>query len=684
MTLLDTINSPQDLRKLDRKQLHELAGEIRHRIIEVVSKIGGHFGGNLGIVELTLALHYVFDTPRDQIVFDTGHQTYPHKLITGRRDTFDTIRMHGGISGFCKREESEYDVFNAGHASTSISAALGIAVARDIKHDDYRVVAIIGDGALSGGLALEGLNQAGHLKRKLMIILNDNDMSISTNVGAMSGYLNGIIKGQTYNKGKDLARGIMDRIPLVGGKLHGMASDMEQLFKHMIVPGTLFEELGFKYLGPYDGHDLDFLIDLFEKNKDYNGPLLVHVITKKGKGYVPAENRPIWSHGVSPFDIDSGDVVKSTKTSPPSYTAVFAETLIELAKRDPKIVGITAAMPDGTGMDKFGKAFPDRMFDVGIAEEHAVTFCGGLATQGMKPIAAIYSTFLQRAFDQVFHDVAIMDLPVVFALDRGGIAGADGPTHHGIYDMAYLRIFPNMVCMAPKDENELRHMLKTSFETGHPTSLRYPRGNGFGVTMDAELQSLPVGKGEVMREGNAGAIFAIGNEVWPSMQAAEMLAKEGVEIAVINARFIKPLDDELIAKYCRPFTKVITVEEGSLACGFGAAIMERVQQLGIRDVAFHRIGIPDEYVHHGGQDVLRAQYDLDANGIAKRVREFVSTPVATDEIDPHLRELNANGATLGEVAEYLFKDVPKEELDRLPGADHVDEVVYGLRRTATK
>jgi 1-deoxy-D-xylulose-5-phosphate synthase len=410
----------------------------------------------------------------------------------------------------------------------------------------------------------------------------------------------------------------------------------------------------------------------------------VHVITKKGKGYVPAENRPIWSHGVSPFDIDSGDVVKSTKTSPPSYTAVFAETLIELAKRDPKIVGITAAMPDGTGMDKFGKAFPDRMFDVGIAEEHAVTFCGGLATQGMKPIAAIYSTFLQRAFDQVFHDVAIMDLPVVFALDRGGIAGADGPTHHGIYDMAYLRIFPNMVCMAPKDENELRHMLKTSFETGHPTSLRYPRGNGFGVTMDAELQSLPVGKGEVMREGNAGAIFAIGNEVWPSMQAAEMLAKEGVEIAVINARFIKPLDDELIAKYCRPFTKVITVEEGSLACGFGAAIMERVQQLGIRDVAFHRIGIPDEYVHHGGQDVLRAQYDLDANGIAKRVREFVSTPVATDEIDPHLRELNANGATLGEVAEYLFKDVPKEELDRLPGADHVDEVVYGLRRTATK
>jgi 1-deoxy-D-xylulose-5-phosphate synthase len=675
MTLLAKINSPQDLRALSRRQLHELADEIRHRIIEVVSKIGGHFGGNLGIVELTLALHYVFNTPRDQIVFDTGHQTYPHKLITGRRDTFDTIRMHDGISGFCKREESEYDVFNAGHASTSISAALGIAVARDIKGDNYRVVAVIGDGALSGGLALEGLNQAGHLKRKLMIILNDNDMSISTNVGAMSGYLNGIIKGQTYNQAKDLARGIMDRIPLVGGKLHGMASDMEQLFKHMIVPGTLFEELGFKYLGPYDGHDLDFLIDLFERNKDYNGPLLVHVITKKGKGYVPAENKPIWSHGVSPFDIDSGEVVKSTKPGPPSYTAVFAETLIELAKRDPRIVAITAAMPDGTGLDKFGKAHPDRMFDVGIAEEHAVTFCGGMATQGMKPIAAIYSTFLQRAFDQVFHDVAIMDLPVVFALDRGGIAGADGPTHHGIYDMAYLRIFPNMVCMAPKDENELRHMLKTAFETGHPTSLRYPRGNGFGVTLDAELQSLPVGKGEVMREGAAGVIFAIGNEVWPSMQAAEILAKEGIEVAVVNARFIKPIDDELIAKYCKPFARVITVEEGSLAGGFGSAVMERVQQLGIRDVEFHRIGIPDEYVHHGAQEVLRAQYDLDANGIAKRVRQFLGESKAMT--------LGDLGALLDEAGSRIPDDDLKRMHDRGVDSDHIDEVVYGtLHRVA--
>ena len=622
--LLDSINTPKDLRKLDRNQLPQVAQEMRDTIIDVVSRIGGHFGGNLGIVELTLALHYTFNTPRDQIVFDTGHQSYPHKLITGRRETFHTIRQHNGISGFCKREESEYDVFNAGHASTSISAALGIAVARDFRKEDYRVVAIIGDGALSGGLALEGLNQAGHLKRKLMIVLNDNDMSISTNVGAMSGYLNSIIKAQRYNQAKDLAKHVMDRIPLVGGKMKELAGDVEQLFKHMIVPGTLFEELGFKYIGPFDGHDLQGLIDIFEENRDYDGPLLVHVITKKGKGYTPAEEKPIWSHGVNPFEIETGAAIKSDKpAAPPTYTAVFADALIEMAKRDPKIVAITAAMPDGTGLDKFNKVFPERMFDVGIAEEHAVTFCGGLATQGMKPIAAIYSTFLQRAFDQVFHDVAIMDLPVVFALDRGGIAGADGPTHHGIYDMAYLRVFPNMICMAPKDENELRHMVKTAFETGHPTSLRYPRGNGAGVPMDAELKSLPVGKGEVMREGDDAVIIAIGNEVWPAVHAAEMLAKEGLNVAVVNARFIKPLDDELIARFCKPNAKVITVEEGSLAGGFGSAVMERVQQLGIEDVRFHRIGIPDEYVHHGSQDVLRAQYDLHAEGIARRVREFI-------------------------------------------------------------
>ncbi|MBV8517271.1 MAG: 1-deoxy-D-xylulose-5-phosphate synthase [Acidobacteria bacterium] len=673
--LLDSIETPRDLRKLDRKQLPQVAEEIRETIVDVVSRMGGHFGGNLGVVELTLALHYVFDTPRDQIVFDTGHQSYPHKLITGRRDTFHTIRQHNGISGFCKREESEYDVFNAGHASTSISAALGIAVARDFRKEDYRVVAIIGDGALSGGLAFEGLNQAGHLKRRMMIVLNDNDMSISTNVGAISGYLNQIIKGQRYNQMKDLAKGVMDRIPLVGGKLHGLASDMEQVFKHMIVPGTLFEELGFKYLGPYDGHDLETLLQVFDENKDYNGPVLIHVITKKGKGYKPAENKPIWSHGVSPFDVVTGEAHKAAKPLPPTYTAVFADALIEMAKQDPKVVAITAAMPDGTGLDKFAKVFPERMFDVGIAEEHAVTFSGGLATQGMKPVAAIYSTFLQRAFDQVFHDVAIMDLPVVFALDRGGIAGADGPTHHGIYDMAYLRIFPNMICMAPKDENELRHMVKTALGTGHPTSLRYPRGNGVGVQMDAEMQSLPVGKGEVMREGPDAAIFAIGTEVWPAVEAAELLARDNINVTVINARFIKPLDDELIAKYCQPYSQVFTVEEGSLAGGFGAAVQERCEQLGIQDVRFHRIGIPDEYVHHGAQDVLRAQYDLHAEGIARRVREAVG-------------EKPKEAQRFFDAVEEIRKAVPDEAWraahEQGMDSEHIDEIVTGKRRAAVK
>ena len=623
--LLDQIDSPRDLRKLDRSVLPEVAQEIRHRVIEVVSLLGGHFGGNLGAVELTLALHYVFDTPRDQLVWDTGHQSYPHKLITGRRDSFHTIRQHDGISGFCKREESIYDVFNAGHASTGISAALGVAVARDFRKEDYRVVCVVGDGALSGGLAFEGLNQAGHLKRKLFIVLNDNDLSISTNVGAISGYLNTIIKGQKYNALKDLAKGIMDRIPLVGGKLHDIARDVEEMVRNLVVPGLLFEELGIKYIGPIDGHDLPTLIDTFEKYRDYEGPIIVHAITKKGKGYEPAEVKPIWSHGVTPFDIASGEVKKSDKPSAPTYTAVFAETLIELARHNEKIVAITAAMPEGTGLDKFAKVFPERMFDVGIAEEHAVTFSGGMATQGMKPVAAIYSTFLQRAFDQVFHDVAIMDLPVVFSLDRGGIAGADGPTHHGIYDMAYLRIFPNMICMAPKDENELRHMLKTAFTTGHPTSLRYPRGAGAGVQLDAELKVLPIGKGEVLREGKDVTLFAIGNEVWPAVEAADLLRKDGIGATVVNGRFIKPLDEELIARYCRPGAKVVTVEEGSLAGGFGAAIMERVQDLQIEDVSFHRIGIPDEYVHHGTQDVLRAQYDLHPQGIARRVKAFLAS-----------------------------------------------------------
>jgi 1-deoxy-D-xylulose-5-phosphate synthase len=620
--LLDSIDTPHDLRKLDRAQLPRVAQEIRDQIIDVVSQLGGHFGGNLGVVELTLALHYVFDTPRDQLVWDTGHQSYPHKLITGRRDTFHTIRQHDGISGFCKREESVYDVFNAGHASTAISASLGIAVARDFRKEDYQSIAVFGDGALSGGLALEGLNQVGHLKKKMILVLNDNDLSISTNVGAISGYLNQIIKGQRYNQLKDLARGVMDGIPIVGGKIHDIAHDVEALLKNMVVPGTLFEELGVKYVGPYDGHDLDQLISVFEKNRDYDGPILIHVITRKGKGYKPAEAKPIWSHGVTPFDVLSGEVKKS-KSTIPKYQDVFAATLLTLAKKDEKIVAVTAAMPEGTSLNKFAAEMPERMYDVGIAEEHAVTFCGGMATQGMKPVAAIYSTFLQRAFDQVFHDVAIMDLPVVFALDRAGIAGADGPTHHGIYDMAYLRLFPNMVCMAPKDENELQHMVRTALETGHPTSIRYPRGEGFGVKLDETPAAIPTGRGEVLREGRDVVIFAIGVEAWPAFEAAEMLAKEGIEATVVNARFIKPLDEELLVRYCRPRARVVTVEEGSIAGGFGSAVMEKCAELGISGVEFHNIGIPDVYVSHGSQSVLRSQYDLHPGGIAARTRAFV-------------------------------------------------------------
>ena len=621
---LDSINSPADLRKLDRSKLPVVAQEIRDQIIDVVSQIGGHFGGNLGAVELTLALHYVFDTPIDQLIWDTGHQSYPHKLITGRRDRFHTIRQHEGISGFCKREESEYDVFNAGHASTSISAALGIAVARDFRKENFRVVAVVGDGALSGGLAYEGLNQAGYLKKKLFLVLNDNDMSISTNVGAISGYLNAIIKGQHYKRLKDLVKGVMDRIPVVGGRLQEIAAEVEETLKHMVVPGTLFEELGFKYLGPYDGHNLDLLLDVFEEHKDYDGPILCHVITTKGKGYEPAEAKPIWSHGVTPFDIASGETKKSSKATPPSYTAIFADALQQLAETDDRIIAVTAAMPEGTGLAKFATKFPDRMYDVGIAEEHAITFCGGMATQGVKPVAAIYSTFLQRAFDQTFHDVAIMDLPVVLCLDRAGIVGADGPTHHGIYDMAFLRILPNMICMAPKDENELRHMLKTAFETGHPTSIRYPRGSGFGVALDPELESLPLGKGEVLREGPAGTIFAIGAEVWLAVEAADMLAKDGIQVAVVNGRFIKPIDTGLVRRFCRPGAKVLTVEEGSLMGGFGSAIMESAQELGLADVEFERIGVPDEIVHHGAQDILRAHFDLHPEGIAKRMRKLLA------------------------------------------------------------
>lgn len=619
--LLDRINWPRDLRNLTVPELEVLSDELRTFVIDAVSTTGGHFASGLGAVELTVALHYVFDTPRDLLVWDVGHQTYPHKVLTGRRAQLTSIRQKGGISGFTNRSESEYDVFGAAHASTSISAALGMAAARDERGESYHVVAIIGDGGLTGGVAMEGLNQAGYLKKKLIVILNDNDMSISPNVGAMSGYLLRIARGQIYNRVREDVAHVLKKLP-AGEKLAGLAEHLEDGFKKVLVPGTLFEELGFRYVGPIDGHSIPTLIRTLREAKAMDGPVLIHARTVKGKGYQFAENDPVFWHGPAPFKVETGEVPK--KSAPPSYTSVFADTLVELAEKDPRIVGITAAMPEGTGIDKFAKRFPDRAFDVGICEQHAVLFAAGLATQGQRPVCAIYSTFLQRAYDQIMHDVCLMDLPVVFALDRAGVVGADGPTHHGVFDLTYLRVFPNMMVAAPKDENELRHLVATAFTTGHPTAIRYPRGNGQGVARDAAPKILPIGKGEVLRVGKDGVVFAIGDPVMPVLRAAERVAVEGgPSLTVVNARWLKPLDVELIRQFVKPGTKVLTVEENQLAGGFGSAVLEALEELGIAaDVK--RIGIPDRFVPHATQAEQRRDLGLDEEGLAASFRAHVA------------------------------------------------------------
>ncbi len=622
MGLLERIDSPADLRQLPEEALPELAEEIRHFLITSVSATGGHLASGLGAVELTLALHYVLDTPRDLLVWDVGHQCYPHKVITGRRDRFRTLRSYGGLSGFLKREESEYDVFNAGHASTSISAALGMAVARDLAGDAYRVVAIIGDGGLTGGMAMEGLNHAGYLRRPFMIVLNDNEMSISPNVGAMQGYLARIISGQPYRQFKDEVEHFLRSIPRVGEPMLKLARQAEHMAKQLLVPGLLFEELGFKYTGPVNGHSLPQLIAALRAHKDDTRPVLLHVVTRKGKGYRPAEKDPVFWHGATPFSVETGEVA-ATKAGPPSYTRVFADTLVALAKEDPRIVAITAAMPEGTGLDRFAKVFPNRCFDVGICEQHAVTFAAGLATRGMRPVVAIYSTFLQRAFDQIFHDVCLMRLPVVFALDRGGLVGADGPTHHGVFDLSYLRVFPEMVVMAPRHEGELRHMLATALAHQGPVALRYPRGAGIGVPLEEAPKPLPLGKAEVLREGPDGFIWAVGTVASEAAAAAERLASQGgADLTVVNARFVKPLDEELLAAQLRPGARLMTVEENALAGGFGSAVMEAAARLGLANVTFERLGVPDEFQPHGSQEILRARLDLDEEGILRRARLF--------------------------------------------------------------
>ena len=547
--LLDSIDGPEDVKKVKREDLPLLAEEVRETLLQTISQTGGHLSSNLGVVELTIAMHYAFNSPRDKFVWDVGHQSYVHKLLTGRRDRFHTVRQYDGLCGFTKKEESEHDHWNCGHGGTSISAALAFAQARDFKKEDNKVVAVIGDGSLTAGMAFEGLNHTGHIKNDMVVVLNDNEMSISENVGGMSAHLSKILTGQVMLKIKKEVGQMLLAIPGIGKDISRYAHKIDEAIKGVFIPGRLFEDLGFRYVGPVDGHDVDGMIDTFNTIKELKGPTLLHVVTRKGKGYEQAEEKADVWHGAKPFNIETGEF--HTKKSNPAYTNVFADALIELAKADEKIIGITAAMPDGTGISKFGKAFPDRTFDVGMAEQHGVAFAGGLALEGFRPVVAIYSTFLQRAYDQVVHDICLMDIPVTFAMDRAGIVGEDGATHQGMYDIAFLRTLPNMVVMAPKDENELRHMLKTAVDHTGPAALRYPRGSGLGVELDAEMKALEIGKGEVLREGNDIAIFAYGHMVSPAEQVADMLENEGLSVAVINARFVKPIDQDLIARYAR-------------------------------------------------------------------------------------------------------------------------------------
>lgn len=629
-SLLSTISSPQDLKKLPPELLPQLAQEIREKIIATVSRTGGHLAPSLGVVELTIALHYVFNTPRDKIVWDVGHQAYTHKLLTGRLERFQTLRQYGGISGFPKRSESPYDAFDTGHSSTSISAALGIACGICLKRERNRVLAVIGDGALTAGLAFEGLNNAGDLHKNLIVVLNDNGMSISPNVGALSSFFSRKLTGRTMVFLKKQVEYLLRSFPGIGEDLLAWAKKSEEAIKGFFTPGMLFEALKFNYLGPVKGHRLDHLIETFQNVKHLDGPVLVHVLTTKGKGYLPAETDPTGFHGLGKFDPDTGVAQKSV-SEVPSYTQVFGETMVRLAQENKNIAAITAAMPDGTGLVEFRRKFPDRFFDVGICEQHAVTFSAGLASEGLRPVTTIYSTFLQRAYDQVLHDVCLQDLPVVFALDRGGIVGEDGETHQGLFDLSYLRSLPNMVLMAPKDEDELRHMLYTAVEHPGPIALRYPRGQGLGVDFSPTLRRLPIGKGEVVREGEDLLIVAIGASVDPSLQAAAELEKQGYQTTVVNARFIKPLDESLILNLAARRGRVLTVEENVLQGGFGSAVLELLLDRGLM-VPVKRLGIPDIFVEHGSPATLRKKYGLDAQGIANSALELLEQPAQPKKV----------------------------------------------------
>jgi len=619
--LLDGIEYPRDIRRLTVGELPALAREIREEVISVVSEVGGHLASTLGAVELTLALHYVFNTPDDRIVWDTGHQAYAHKLICGRRSRLATIRQLGGLSGFLSRDESEYDVFGAGHAGTSISAALGMVVANALEGTSRRVVAVISDGGLSAGLTFEGLNQAGHLDKDLIVVLNDNEHFIDPRVGAVSSFLS---KQFTTDFGVRMQKRLSHLLASLprGEDLKHVARKLKDSFLGLVTPGFLFESLGFQYVGPIDGHNIAEMVATLENVKKVEGPTLVHVMTKKGKGYAPAEKEPVKYHSVTPFHVLTGKA-KKEKGPIPSYTDVFAQALIKVAKENQKVVGITAAMGSGTGIDKLSKEIPGRSYDVGIAEQHAVTFAAGMATEGWIPVVAIYSTFLQRGYDEILHDVCVQNLHVVFALDRGGLVGADGPTHHGVFDFAYMRSIPNIVIMAPKDENELQHMLKTAIEHDGPVSLRYPRGEGWGVEMDGEMRSIEVGKAELLRGGKDVAIVAIGHTVLPALRAAEDLAPLGIDAAVVNGRFVKPLDRDLLRKILARVSNLITVEDHAVAGGFGSAILEFLAEEGINDVRVRRLGVPDRFIAHGTQDELRKLCGLDKEAITQAALQMV-------------------------------------------------------------
>ena len=615
-TLLDTIKSPDDLRRLERDQLPQLAAELREFLIESVSKTGGHLSSNLGTVELTIALHTIFNTPQDKLVWDVGHQTYVHKILTGRRAAMSSLRMKGGIAGFPKREESPYDTFGTGHSSTSISAALGMAVAAKLRGSDERAVAIIGDGAMTGGMAFEALNNAGAMDANLLVILNDNDMSISRPVGALNNYLARLMSGRFYAAMRRGSEKMLKGMP----PMLEFAKRAEEHVKGMVTPGTLFEEFGFNYIGPIDGHDLDVLLDTLSNIRKLEGPQFLHIVTQKGKGYTLAEEDCLLYHGVSKFDRTSGIIPKPAPHQ--SYTQVFGNWLCDMAVADEKLVGITPAMCEGSGMPEFAEKFPQRYFDVGIAEQHALTFAAGLACEGYKPVVAIYSTFLQRAYDQLIHDIAIQNLPVMLAIDRGGLVGADGATHAGSFELSYLRCIPNMTLMTPADENECRQMLSTAYRMNSPTAVRYPRGTGPGITVQNDLQTLPIGKGEVRRNGRQVAILAFGSMLAPALEAGNQL-----DATVVNMRFVKPLDEELVLRLAREHTLLVTVEENAVQGGAGSAVAECLAQHGIVVPLLH-LGLPDHFIEQGEHRQLLADCGLDAQGMVQAIGAAAARKIA--------------------------------------------------------